>query len=280
MITTKPNFQLNLIRFVFLQYVIFTGFTVFSQGNVIHVTNTNDIVNGDTTSIPNLIASNGGDGISLREAMLACNYTLNVDEDTPDEIHFNISGTGPFTIQPLIALPKITDPIVIDGYTQPGASPAVYPSSAIMKIEIDGQLSTQASGLVITAGKSTVKGITINRFNSELNGYSCISLEQNGGNHITGNYIGTDVTGSIALSNSIQFVNKARLPGISVESSNNFIGGTEFSDRNLISGNGWSGIHIAYTTDSNIIKGNYIGVDITGSYELPNGWFFVYTHYK
>ncbi len=31
--------------------------------------------------------------------------------------------SGPHTIQPISTLPTITDPVVIDGYTQPGASP-------------------------------------------------------------------------------------------------------------------------------------------------------------
>ena len=37
-----------------------------------------------------------------------------------DQIKFVITGTGPFVIQPLSALPVITHPAVIDGYTQKG----------------------------------------------------------------------------------------------------------------------------------------------------------------
>ena len=39
-----------------------------------------------------------------------------------DRIEFNIPGSGPHTIQVTSALPEITDPVVIDGYTQAGAS--------------------------------------------------------------------------------------------------------------------------------------------------------------
>src|ERR1022692_1199212 len=63
-------------------------------------------------------ATDSGPG-SLRQAILSANSTANV----PDVINFNIAGTGPFTISPLTALPALTDPVVIDGYTQPGASP-------------------------------------------------------------------------------------------------------------------------------------------------------------
>ena len=43
------------------------------------VGNNLDVVNGDTTTIANLIANAGGDGISLREAMLAANATAGAD---------------------------------------------------------------------------------------------------------------------------------------------------------------------------------------------------------
>jgi CSLREA domain-containing protein len=70
-------------------------------GAIIEVTNTTD-----------------SGACSLREAILSANLSANV----PDAINFNITGAGPHTISPLTPLPAITDPLVIDGYTQPGAS--------------------------------------------------------------------------------------------------------------------------------------------------------------
>src|SRR6516164_6249446 len=74
--------------------------------------------------------SDSGAG-SLRQAILSANSSVNV----PDVINFNIPGTGPFTITPLTALPTATDPVVIDGYTQPGASPNTLTNSdnAVLK---------------------------------------------------------------------------------------------------------------------------------------------------
>ena len=43
--------------------------------NVIVVTTTNDLVNGNTGSINSLLLNDGGDGISLREAIIAANNT-------------------------------------------------------------------------------------------------------------------------------------------------------------------------------------------------------------
>src|SRR5439155_24062018 len=54
---------------------------------------------------------------SLRQAILGANATPGTDT-----INFNILGIGPFTISPPTALPTITDPVIIDGYTQLGAT--------------------------------------------------------------------------------------------------------------------------------------------------------------
>src|SRR5262245_55946603 len=53
---------------------------------------------------------------SLRQAILDSNASVGA----LDTIMFGISGPGPYSIQPLSALPTITDPVIIDGTTQPG----------------------------------------------------------------------------------------------------------------------------------------------------------------
>jgi len=56
----------------------------------ITVTVTADVVNGDTSSVTNLINDDGGDGISLREALLAANADSDLDTIT--------LGSGTFTV--------------------------------------------------------------------------------------------------------------------------------------------------------------------------------------
>ena len=57
-----------------------------------------------------------------------------------DTIAFNIPGTGVHTISPASALPAITNPVIIDGYTQPGASPNTLANgdNAVLEIVLDG----------------------------------------------------------------------------------------------------------------------------------------------
>src|SRR5947208_2449985 len=49
---------------------------------------------------------------SLRQAIIDANATPGLDT-----IAFNIGGGGVQTIQPLIELPTITAPVIVDGYT-------------------------------------------------------------------------------------------------------------------------------------------------------------------
>ena len=96
---------------------------------------------------------------SLREAIAAAN-----DNPGVDPIAFNIPSEGPHTIQPMSALPTITDPVIIDGYTQPGASPSTsgpgLALNTVLKIELDGtNAGAGSNGITITAGISTVRGL-------------------------------------------------------------------------------------------------------------------------
>src|SRR5262249_22766180 len=109
------------------------------------VTNTGD--NGGVNPAPG-----AGTG-TLRQAIVDANANPGADM-----IVFSIPGASPFTISPTSALPTITDPLTIDGTTQPG-----FGGSPI--IELNGTVAGgAANGLNITAGRSTVRGMVINRF--------------------------------------------------------------------------------------------------------------------
>src|SRR5437764_1075637 len=69
-------------------------------------------------------ANDGGPG-SFRQAILDAD-----NNPGPDTITFAVPGAGVHTISPSTELPPVTDPVVIDGYTQPGAAPATATSPA------------------------------------------------------------------------------------------------------------------------------------------------------
>lgn len=99
-----------------------------------------------------------------------------------------------------------------------------------------------------------------------------ISANQTGGmtvntgnyNYILGNYIGTDITGTVALANQRN--------GISLNSATNiFIGDGTAGGANVISANQWMGISLNGNSDSMRVKYNYIGTDPGGLLNLGNG---------
>ncbi len=191
---------------------------------------------------------------SLRKAITKANANVS---PIPDTIRFCIPGPGPHTISPLSALPTITDPVIIDGLTQPGASCSSWPPT--LKIELDGtSAGSFADGLTITADNSTVRGLAINRF---LSGDG-IQISGNGSNHVECNLIGTDVTGTLDLGNGSDGVRLA------FGTPTNTIGGAASGKRNLISGNGQNGVGIEGT--GNIVQGNYLGTDVTGAIAIGN----------
>src|SRR5262249_10681081 len=134
------------------------------------------------------------------------------------------------TISPTSGLPNITDPVIIDGYTQPGASQNTDPAgfNGKLLIELSGANAGGADGLFITAGASTVRGLVINGFQgaSAFAGQG-IELFSRGGNHIEGNFIGTDSTGTLDRGNEDDAI------GIESGSDNNVIGGAAPSARNV-----------------------------------------------
>ncbi|MEY2496636.1 MAG: hypothetical protein QOD12_192 [Verrucomicrobiota bacterium] len=207
--------------------------------------------------------SDSGPG-SLRQAILDANAHPNINANTPDTISFAIPGSGLQTIIPLSTFPTITDPVVIDGFTQPGSSPnsLAVGDNSVHLIELNGN-SAVCGALVITAGNSTVRGLVINRFNGNC-GNTAILQQTLGGNTIQGCFLGLNATGTAASTN--------RDYGVRIESSpNNTIGGTTPAARNVIAGNNTQILINGNTSSGTTIQGNYIGTNAAGTAALSSG---------
>lgn len=194
---------------------------------------------------------------SLRWAITQAN-----DHAGADTIPFNIPGDGVHTITPLTALPALTD----DGTTIDGFSQNAAPSTKIL-IQIDGSATTNASGIIVSSANNTIRGLAINRF--PVDGIT-IGLETATGNLIAGNHLGCDPSGMIDRGNGRNGV------AIGLGAKNNIVGGDQASERNILSGNGWSGaeIHGSGTTGNTII-GNFMGTSSSGMAALGNTYYGV-----
>jgi titin len=185
--------------------------------------------------------------VTLREAITAANNNA-PSGDAPagdpfpivDEIHFNIAPGGVQTVQLLSELPGITDPVSINGWTQPGFS-----GSPI--IELDGSLIPNEIGLLIDAGNSTVRGLVISGFTDNFS----MQIGTAGGNVIEGNYIGTDVDGLVRTGGGMVIASDGNRIGTDGDGINDAL------ERNIL------GISLA--GNANVIAGNFIAVDATGT---------------
>ncbi len=121
----------------------------------------------------------------------------------------------------------------------------------------------------ISASGNTIGGTTTPaRDVISGNGYNGVELGGTGtsGNVVEGDYIGTDVSGTVAVPNA--------QVGIEIDSgaSGNTIGGTTTGASNVISGNAGVGIYLRdLDTTDNVVEGNDIGTDWTGTIPVPNG---------
>ncbi|HVG33668.1 MAG TPA: DUF4394 domain-containing protein [Pyrinomonadaceae bacterium] len=201
-----------------------------------------------------VVNTNDSGAGSLRQAILDAN--ANGGQDT---IGFNIPGSGVQTITLASNLPTITDPVIIDGYTQPGTSANFLTDSSnmVLLIELNGNAF---SCMRITAGNSTVRGLVINRCNG-----AGITLQNVGSNFINGNFIGIDPTGTIRRANTGD--------GVFIDNSiGNFVGGVTTNARNVISGNDLHGVEITNGSLGNNVQGNFIGTNAAGTAALGNSF--------
>jgi uncharacterized repeat protein (TIGR01451 family) len=193
---------------------------------------------------------------SLREAIQLANASIN----SGDTIAFNIPGAGVQVIRPSTALPFVTDPVTIDGTTQPGASCSTSPTNfnGTILIRLDGTgLPAGTDGLRFTLGGNTVRGLQIVGFVSDG-----LEFTNSAGNVIECNLIGiTHTNTALANGNGINFTS----------SGNNRVGGTNTSERNVISGNTTAGIVVNGALSSfNEIQGNIIGMNLLGTTNRGN----------
>jgi len=185
----------------------------------------------DTTSDAVLDTCDAGnpDDCSLRGAIGLANASADADTITfaiPETDPGYQSASAHWRIAPATALPNVqTGPLTIDGFTQPGAiantNPTGSPIDHTLKIELRGPNLNNVDCLQAAFASLTVRGLAINNCNR------AIFLFEGATHVVEGNYIGTDITGEVAVPNRF---------GVAL-GGNVQIGGTTPAQGNVISGN-------------------------------------------
>jgi Right handed beta helix region len=216
------------------------------------------VVNGATAANPFVVtnASDGGPG-SLRAAITAANVDVNVNT-----ISFAIPGAWVHTIAPATPLPVITNPVVIDGLSQPGSA------SMAPMINLDGRFMLNlvsdnnddlpgtniglAPGFEVVASDVTIRGLGLNRFPGPgvyvHNGTNNVRVEDNA--------IGAGVAGVPTW--------PANHIGVHLNYSTNHV-----ITRNVISSAEVAGVLLVGGSGTSI-TGNRIGTSADGLTALPN----------
>ena len=277
------------------------GTTAASNGTGLLILNgASNTIGGASTGLGNVISGNVGDGILIQGASATENVIqnnvigLNIDSTSAVSNRGNgirIAGTGTAgtaagktTIGGSLSSARNT----ISGNVDAGVLITDGSQSNLVQFNLIGSDGTGTSSIANAVGVSLTGGTTGNTIGgsnttssgTSLSGGNLISgnaqvgvkLDNAQKNLVIGNYIGTNLSGSAALTGTptadgVLLTNNA---------SNNTIGTALASQTNVISGLSEAGVMIQGGTisgsmsASNIIQGNYIGTNSAGTTAIPN----------
>ncbi len=204
-----------------------------------------------------VINTNDSGAGSLRQAIVDANSAPN-----ETSIAFDIPGACPQIIQLDSALPALTEPVVIDGYSQPGSvyNQADRSFDGTLCVALVPELA-MATGLHLqTAPGDTmrVEGLAFYGFQSEA-----VRVTGQGSAEVRGNGFGTGAAGLLA-------------PGFDdaairvIDAAGSVIGGADVAARNVIARATQAGVRLE-GNGARTVRGNLIGFDMGGTLNFGNG---------
>lgn len=275
---------LQILRFSASGVVIMRG----SQGNTIGGDRT---IGMGPTGQGNVISENAQQGITIRDSETGHNVVTGnyIGTDPAGSLAWGNGNHG-------IMIQRSANNIV--GGTVPGERNVIsgnrgagvrieYPES-MDNVVIGNHIGTDTSGTIALGadsdgGAHIAWGASQNRVGGVAEGEGNlisgndgvaggVAIEGLGTDHnlVLGNLIGTDASGTASMGNAFHGVT------IGGGAQQNLIGGATAAERNIISGSAWDGVLI-HDSDTmyNIVSGNYIGTDVSGTAPIPNGSFGV-----
>ena len=228
----------------------------------------------------NLIAANGGSGIYI-EGTIANNTIVEANILGSDDPAHPALGNTEYGVHVLQGATGTT-------IGSDRASGNLISGNTLYGIAIDGAgttgtvisgntIGTDSAGTTANANQAGGIWLTNNSSATQIGGnttnddYNLISGNAGHGilidagstlNDVHGNTIGLSLIGLTALSNTGS--------GLQISSGSNTIGTGTSAGRNTISGNKQHGIYILSGSSSNVVQGNFIGLDVPGTGAVAN----------
>jgi CSLREA domain-containing protein len=230
----------------------------------------NNIIGRANPGAGNVISGNNGDGISINDA-----------KTSGIEVQGNYIGTNAYGNE---AIGNLSNGVILVNGTHNNliaenlisanggdgiiiANPGTNDNSVqgnLIGTDASGNSALPNGGVGVWIGEGAVDtlvgGVVAgqgNLISGNTYGGVGINHPQTTGTRVLGNTIGTNLDGDNALPNGGD--------GVYISASQSTIGGAEPEARNLISGNAANGVAIREEGTGNVVQGNYIGTDATGS---------------
>ncbi len=234
-------------------------------------------IGGTTAAARNIISANAGAGVSISGTgtsanLVIGNYVGTNAAGAPSlgnsgggvEIATGVSGN---TIGGLTATPGTGAGNLISGNTGPGivdsgVSNLIAGNLVGTNSAGTAALANQADGIDVYAGGDTIGGTAAGSGNVVSGNTGDGIAVQGAGNVVDGNMLGTNAAGTAAVGNNGE--------GVVIFGNANTIGGTTAGSGNVISGNQLYGINFFGGASDNLVAGNKIGTDVTGTANLGN----------
>src|SRR5882724_6644087 len=237
---------------------------------------TNNIIGGTSVAARNVISGNGVAGIALSSNAGAATG----NQVQGNYIGTNAAGTGAlgnaegvvvFASNNTIGGTTVQARNLISGnggdgiHIGSGSSNTVQGNFVGVLPTGDNLLANAQNGVHIDSNNNTIGGTTAGAGNLISGNVASGVFMTNAasGNQVQGNFIGPTASGLGLIGNTLDGV---RL----IDAPNNTIGGTSAAARNIISGNGQSGVSITGNSAGTLVQGNFIGTNVNGSAALRN----------
>ncbi len=229
------------------------------------------VIGGNVPEARNVISGNSSYGVSIesetQNVTVYGNYIGTNAAGTaaiPNDVGVSLDGTGNRVGGDTAGERNIISGNVFHGVTMSGTgnfiqgnyigldaagTVAIANSSAAMRVfaTVGGSIGGTVAGEGNVISGNSGDGVTLDAESLAIT--------------IAGNFIGTNPSGTAVIPNGGS--------GVTLNGTNHVLGGASAAARNLISGNLYEGVGLYGS--GNTVKGNYIGLDVTGSVDLGNG---------